>query len=143
MNSKVIIAALVGAVFYFLLGWLIFGILLSGSMEDGMSDAMRGVYRGMDEFIYWAIAISNLCMALLLALIYNRFGLSTFMKGAVNGLWIGALMTLMYDFGMYAQFTMFELDMVFMDAVMSAIMTALVGGVVAFMLGRGKKSAVA
>lgn len=143
MNSKVLIAAFVGAIFYFLLGWLIYGILLAGSMEDSMNDAWRSVNRGMENFIFWAMALSNFIIALLLALILHRFGVTTFLKGAVAGLWIGLLIAFAYDFGMYAQTTMYDMNMIFMDAAMSAIMTAIIAGVVGFMLGRGKKAATA
>jgi hypothetical protein len=143
MNSKVLIAAIVGGIFFFLLGWLIFGVLLAGSMEDGMNESMKLVYREMDAFVYWAMGLSNFLTALLLALILNRFGVNTFMKGAVAGLWIGLLVVLAYDFSMYAQTTMYDMNIILMDAGMSAIMTALVAGVIGFMLGRGKKTATA
>lgn len=112
-------------------------------MDDSMNDAWRSVYRGMENFIYWAMALSNFITALLLALILHKFGVTTFLKGAVAGLWIGLLIELMYDFAMYAQTTMYDMNMIFMYAAMSAIMTALVAGVIGFMLGRGKKTATA
>ncbi|MFI5170972.1 MAG: DUF1761 domain-containing protein [Chitinophagales bacterium] len=143
MNSKVLIAAIGGAIFHFLLGWLVFGILLMDSMESNMTEGMKSISRGKDAYIYWAFGVGSFVTALLFALILNRFGVRTFMKGAVAGLWIGALMAWAYDFQMYAQFTMMDLNMVLMDAVFSGIFMALVAGVIGWLLGMGNKKTAA
>lgn len=143
MNSKVLIAAIVGGIFYFLLGWLVFGILLADSMESGMNENMKLIMRDMDSYVIWAFGVSNFVYALLLALIFDRFGAKTFMKGATNGAWIGLLISLCMDFGWYAQTTIYEMNMIGMDALFSLIMGALVGGVVGWMLGMGKKEKAA
>lgn len=143
MNSKVIIAGIVGGIAYFLLGWLIFGILLSGSMDESMSEGMKAVYRGEDNYLYWAFIVGNMAWGFFLAIILNKFGVKSFMKGALNGLWIGLLMVIGFDFGMYAQFTLFDLNMIGMDMIMSPIFTAIIAGIVGLMLGMGKKSATA
>jgi len=143
MNSKVLLATLAGAVFYFLFGWLVFGILLMDSMESGMSETMKSIYRGSDNYEYLGFVVSNVCSALLMALVLNKFGVRSFGKGFLNGLWIGLLMIWSYDFGMYAQFTLYDMNMILMDGVMGAIMTGLLGGVVGMVLGMGKKPAAA
>ncbi|MFN0274852.1 MAG: hypothetical protein ACKVPJ_03840 [Chitinophagales bacterium] len=127
-----------GGIVYFLLGWLIFGILMADSMEAGMTESMKAVYRGQDNYIMWGFVVGNLAYGLFLAIALEKFGTRTFMKGALAGLWIGALVAIAYDFMMYAQMTFLELDMIFMDVIMSAIFIAIIGGVVGFMLGRGK-----
>ncbi len=143
MNSKVLIAAIVGGIFYFLLGWLVFGILLADSMESGMNENMKLIMRDMDSYVYWAFGISNFASALLLALIFNKFGAKTFMKGAINGAWICMLISISMDYSWYAMTTMYETNMILMNAVFSLVMGALLGGVIGWMLGMGKKESAA
>ncbi len=142
MNSRVFIAALVGAIVYFLLGWIIYGVLLVEIMNEGMSDGAAGVTR--ENLYIWSFAIANFAFGLLLALLFFRIGIRTFAKGAIAGLWIGALLALMVDFTFYGQFDLFAMSIIPIDMILGAITAAITGGVIGWMLGmRNKQMAAA
>jgi hypothetical protein len=141
MNSKVILAAIAGGLTFFLLGWLIYGVLFADSMESGMSENAISVMR--EEPVIWGYGIANLAMGLFLALVYNGMGKKTFMKGAVAGIWIGILWAIGMDFSMYAGMDLFPLSIIPMDVGMTAVLTGISGGVIGWVLGTGAKTAAA
>src|SRR5450759_2816850 len=60
MNTKkFLIGGIVGGVVYFLLGWLVYGHLLTNYFHDHSGNA-TGVERDMDQMIWWALILGNL-----------------------------------------------------------------------------------
>ena len=57
MNTKTIVAGVIGGIVYFLLGWLIYGMLMSDFFEANSGSA-TGVMRADDEMIMWALALA-------------------------------------------------------------------------------------
>lgn len=143
MNTKVLLAALAGGVASFLLGWLVFGILLDPWYRSMMTPEAVAVQRPMEEMLMWAIVLSNLVYGLLLALIYNRWaGISTFKSGAIAGAVIGLLVALSYGLGFYAFMkTWTSPAILFVDPIASGVVGAIVGGVVGWVLGYGPRQA--
>ncbi len=136
MNTKVLLAALAGAVASFLSGWVIWGMALKSIMER---DACLGCSRG-EDMLMWAIFVGCFAWALLLALLFSRWaGITTFKSGAMAGAWIGFLIALGMDFFMYAGTTMLTMNAAIVDIIANAVQGALVGGVVGWVLGYGDK----
>ncbi len=133
-TQKILIGTLVAGVSMFLLGWLIYGIMLHGFMEANCNNSSM---RPMEQMIWWAMIAANLVGGLLLAIILDWSGSITMMSGAKVGAIVGFLMALTYDLSMYATTTMFNgLKMVAVDSLCSSLMLALTGMITAMVMGK-------
>lgn len=140
MNSKTLVAAILGGLASFFGGWLLYGILLKGTMES-MTGTATGVMKTDAEMMtagnMITMLLGSLIMAYLLAYIFGKWAtISTAMAGAIGGATIMGLIGLGYDLQMYASTNIFQLPMVFIDTICSAVLGALSGGVIAWWLGR-------
>ena len=138
MNTKVLIAALAGAVATFLSGWVIYGMAMKGFYDSNTAEAARGLMRG-DNMILWAIFVGCLSWSLLLALIFSRWaGINTFQGGAIGGAWVGFLIALGTNFFGYGSMDIMSMNAAIVDAFVNAVQGAIAGGVVGFVLGYGQ-----
>lgn len=136
-TNKILLAGIVAGIVGFFLGWVVYGMLLSSFYEANAGSA-TGVMRGESDMIWWALIAGNLCWGLLMAYIYGRWAnISTAATGAQAGAVIGLLIAGAWDFMMYATTNMTNLTGALVDIVAYAVMTAIVGAVAAWMLGRG------
>lgn len=137
MKVSTIVAALVGAVVMFLLGWLFFGVLLSSYMEANIPKAVKdsGMMRAQPEFI--CLFLFNLVWAWLLAIIFDYWaGVRDFIRGAK----IGALIMFLLALGVNLQYCAFmnyhdNWTMIIIDILVVAVMGAITGGVMGLVLG--------
>jgi uncharacterized membrane protein len=138
MNTqKILVAGLIGGIFSFLLGWLVFGILMKGMGPAGMAC----VHRPEGDFVYWAIILSNLLYGIFLSYIFVQWAsISTLQRGIVAGAIFGFFTCCTFDFGFYAMTTMYTIKDILMDIVINTIFSGLIGGVIGWWLGRGAKS---
>lgn len=137
--DKILIAGLVGGAVALLLGFLIFGMALSGFMEQNQGSA-TGVMKDQGDFNWIAMILGHITYGLLLAVIFGRWAnITTFATGAKAGAVIGFLIIFTTDMINYGSTNLLNLTGVIVDIVAGTIMTAIVGGVVALMLGRGSK----
>ncbi len=136
MNSRVLLAAIVGGIAHFLLGWLIYGMALMSYMNSQMTTEGAAVMRA--EPIIWAYGVGSLAWAFLLAWIYSRYTtITTFNGGMMAGAVIGVLVALSYDMNMYAGMNAWTgMTGLFVDLLASAVISGLAGGVVGWLLGR-------
>ena len=67
---KILRGTIFGGISNFLLGWVIYGILLMGFLSANMNQCAARP----DEMIWWALILSNLSAALLLTLFLKWFG---------------------------------------------------------------------
>ncbi|MBL7825104.1 MAG: hypothetical protein JNJ57_00630 [Saprospiraceae bacterium] len=139
MNTKVLLAALAGAVTTFLSGWVIYGMALQGFFDSNTTEAARSVMRG-ENMLMWAIFVGCLAWSLLMALVYSRWaGITTLKSGAMAGWWIGALVAAGANFFSYASMDTMTLNAVLVDIVVNAVQGALSGAVIGWVLGYGNK----
>ena len=95
-SKKFVIATLVGAVVNFTLGGLIYGLLLAQFFAEHMG-AVPGVAR--EQPLMWAIAVSELAGATLLALLIGVRGRgSSLADGLQVGAALGFIMSVFMDF---------------------------------------------
>ncbi len=135
-TNKILIAGLIGGLAAFILGWLFYGTLLMGFFEKNAGTA-TGVTRPMEDMVWWAMILGHLAYGYLFALIYGRWAsISTFATGAKAGAVIGGLMALTFDMIMYGSTNISNLTAALVDVVVMAVTGAIVGGVVAWWLGR-------
>ncbi len=138
MNSKTIIAGILGGICSFLLGWLLYGIVFKNMMADMMGSA-TGVMRSDSEMVFWALLLGNLLIGCLVAYIFNCWAsISTFMGGLTAGATIGLLFTVAFDLILYATTNVTTISGIAVDVVINLLIWAISSGVVGWWLGRSK-----
>ncbi len=134
MNMKILRGTIFGGIAYFLIGWIIWGILLMDFYTANTNQCLN-----KPEMILWAIFISNLTMALLLTLFLKWSGA----KGMVDGLKIGAIFGFLYSFsldvGFYSMTTMYNnFTALIVDVVVNTLVMAVLGLVIVLLWGKEK-----
>ncbi|MBK9336479.1 MAG: hypothetical protein IPM98_07770 [Lewinellaceae bacterium] len=133
MNNRVLLAALAGGVAFFLLGWLVWGILLMDMMRD-MNPQLEGVEKNPPDMLL--IFLSSLVSGLFTALLFSRWaGINTFMGGLIAGAWVFGLISLSFDLMFLATTNVVSPGGAVLDVVANVAVGALVGGVVGWALG--------
>ncbi|NNF01559.1 MAG: hypothetical protein HKN22_02650 [Bacteroidia bacterium] len=135
-STKIIIAGLIGFVSAFLLGWVLYGMLLSGFFEANAGTATN-VGRADEEIVFWSLLVANLFYGFLIAV---TFGVIGNVKGLGDGLKYGALLTFLmsgfFDFIMYATTNIMNVNAVMVDIAVATLMGAIVGAIVGWYYGR-------
>jgi hypothetical protein len=141
MKARLIIAAVAGAVAYFLLGWLIYGILLMGFYESHTVH-YEGLMKEMPSMGY--LFLSNFLMTFLMAWIFDKWAnIRTFGKGFVAGLIISFLILASFDFSFLSMYNLFDFGMALVDIIVGTVLGALIAGFIAWILGiKGKENKV-
>lgn len=141
MNTRTVLAALVGAISAFLLGWVIFGMMLMDFMSAHMLP-YPGLMKGEGEMDLGLIFLSNLLIAVLLTRALGRMGVHDLKSGLLNGAIIGLLFYLAMDLSLMAMMNLYDGPLaVAVDVLANTVWMAAIGGVVGFMLGRGQAKA--
>jgi hypothetical protein len=136
--KKLLMGGITGGVVFFLLGWVIYGILLMSFMASH-TGAAGNVARAEPDFMY--LIIGNLAMGFLLAYIFLKANVNSLAGGFITAAIIGLLMAVGYDCMAYATSTVISKTGMAADVVAATVMSAITGGVVGLVLGMGKKSA--
>lgn len=136
MNKKVIAAAIAGAITTFMLGWLIYGMLLMDFME-----ANTVKYEGLmlNPPKLGVLFASHLVYALLFAWLFDKWiNCRNFASGFTNGLIIAGLVVISIDLGFYAFMNLYNTTMMAVDIVVNSLIWAIAAGVIGFVLGKMK-----
>jgi len=135
---KILKGTVFGGIAFFFLGWLVWGMLLAGIMQDMYNTALN---RPENEMIWWAMILSNLLLALLITLVLNWAGAKNWMDGLKTGAIVGALYSLIVDLGLHSMTTTFNgLSGIVVDVVTYTILTAIIGLVIVLTWGKDKTS---
>lgn len=139
MNTKkFFIGTLAGGVAFFFVGYLIYGLALSG-FYTSHSAAAQGSMKQMSEIVWWALILGNFASAALLSYIFLKLGnIGSFGSGASTGAAIGFFVTLSMDLIHYATANTLDLTATIADVVVGIVMYAIVGGVIGALMGMGK-----
>ncbi len=137
-TNKFLIGGIIGGVANFLLGWLIYGMLLMSFMHTH-SNNTSGVFRAEADMVWWAMIAGNLALGFLFSYILNKTNVSSAATGAATGAVVGLLMSTAIDLTMYAQLNLFDTTAMAVDIVASTVISAIVGAVIGAYLGMGKK----
>jgi hypothetical protein len=134
--KKRILATLAGFVVLFVLGWLIYGMLLMDFYASNSGSA-TGVMRAETDMVWWALILGNLFQAYFLVYIFGKWAnITTFGGGFSAGLIIGLILGFAFNLTMYATANIANLTASLVDPFVSGIMMAITGGVIGWMLGR-------
>lgn len=137
MNVRVILASLAGAIVSFLLGWLVYGILLAGFYESN-TNHFEGLMINPPNLI--GIFLSGWAFSFLLAFIFDRWAnISEFVPGLVAAAIISFFIVVGYDIFFWASMRLYGKKLLVVDVVTGTVFNALIGGVVALVLGMKKK----
>ena len=136
--KKLFIGGITGGVLFFLLGWVIYGMLLMDFMKSHTGVA-GNISKPEPDFLY--LIIGNLAMGFLIAYIFIKANITSLGTGFVTGGVIGLLMAVGYDCMMYATTTVISKTGMTADVISFAVMSAITGALVGAVLGMGKKTA--
>lgn len=128
-----LIGGALGGVAFFLLGWLLYGILMADTMAGCMS-----CQRPMAEMNMVYLIGGNLILGLALSYMMSKWtGTSDFMSGLKGGALFGLLLAMGYDSVAWATSTMYtdRMCMVY-DVVMATIMWGIAAGLIGWWNGR-------
>lgn len=136
MNTKIIIAAVVGAIAAFLLGWIIWGVLL---MDYFVSNTIQ--YEGLmiNPPILWAIFLSGLAVSVLLAFLFEKMNIFSIADGFKYGVIVYFCFAFSISMFFYASMNWYNgITVIVVDVLVNTIYGGLIGAVIAAMLGRGQ-----
>ena len=143
MAVRIIVAGIVGAIAMFLLGWLVWGILLHSYFDSTMTATAKSVMNAEPNLA--PLAIAEIVFGLLFAFIFDYWAsIGTFARGAMAGaiIWFG--LTLGWDLQMSAFFKDMHVGSPYMPMVVDVIAATVVGGIsggiIGQVLGMMKKS---
>lgn len=136
MNTKNIIAGVLGGVVRFFLGWIIYGMLLMSYMEENMAS---GFNRAEEDMQFPALVAGNLFFGFFLAYIFSAWASARSLVGGMKvGFVIGLLMSAGIGMELFAVSTIYNnMTAVLVDMGAIAVITAITGGVVGWWMGRG------
>lgn len=140
MDKKVLLATLAGGIVNFVLGWVVYGMLLQGFSAANAGSA-SGVERIPEEMAMHWIFVGCVAHALLLTLVFSRWTvISTFKGGATAGAWMGFLLSLGYYMVNLGTTHLFNLTAALTFPAVDAVTSAIMGGVIGWVLGYAQRS---
>lgn len=135
-NKKLFMATGAGFIVYFLLGWVIYGMLLMGFYQSHFIGP-KEMMLPEAEFKWWALGSGNFLYALVLAYIFLRWAsITTFRTGAMAGAILGGLFFASINLSMYSMMKIYDLTGTLVDIMVGVIMSAIIGGTIGWVLGR-------
>jgi len=136
MDMRILKGTLIGGIVFFLLGWLVYGILLADFMASNYNQCPN---RSMEEMIWWSMILSNLIYAYLLTLILKWSGAKGLIDGVKTGALVGLLFAAAIDFSIYSMTTMFNsIGTLIIDVIVSTVITAIIGIAIVLLWGKEK-----
>lgn len=136
-TNKVLLGGIAGGVVFFLLGWIVYGVLLK---DFSAANYNQCAMRQMEDMVWWAMIVSNLAFGFLLAIIFGWTNTVSVAAGAKIGAITGALLALSVDLSFYAMSSYFSnFTAVFVDVLVFTVLSAITGLIVALVMNMGKK----
>jgi uncharacterized membrane protein len=140
-TNKFLIGGIIGGIVMFLLGWLVWGMLLTDFMQANAGTA-TGVMRPNDQMIFWAAILGNLCTGFAMSYVLIKAGVANAAGGAAIGAVVGLLFGASRDLVIYAVSNISNLQATLVNICAGTAVTAIVGAAVGWYLGMGRKVAV-
>jgi hypothetical protein len=136
-TSRFIIAGISGAIALFLLGWLIYGIILMDFMNAHSpitKEVMSKVYRPMEEMLWLPLIISNLALSFLITTVYQWSKFSSIGGGALTGAVIALLMGISIDFSFFSMTYLYSKTNILTDIIAGMVMMTIAGIVISLII---------
>jgi hypothetical protein len=137
--KKFILGSLVGGITMFLLGFVVYAIILE---DFYTAQTVSGIAKSPEQMKYYPLFFGNVATASLLSYIFLKWAnITTFAEGMKAGAVIGFFMAAGFDLVMYDTSRIMSAVGVVADIFVFAFLVSIVGGVVGVVLGMGKKTA--
>ena len=134
MEMKILRGTIFGGIVYFLMGWLVYGILLMNFLTANMNQCAS---KPAADMAWWAIIASNLVTALFLTLFLKGSGASGIADGLKTGAIFGILLSLGFDLSSWSMTTMYKnFGSLVADVVISGLVLAIVGMIIVMLWGK-------
>jgi hypothetical protein len=135
--KKILFGGLAGAITFMVVSWV--GIYMA--FGDYYYANLSGT-RDQNDMIIWAALLSALVLGFFLSIIFSRSNTTGIISGAKYGAILGLLIMSFMDFTLYTGSIFFNnLSIVIFDIVINTCVISITGGVVAWVMGMGKKEA--
>jgi hypothetical protein len=134
---KILLAALVGTIVYFGIGWLVFEGLLGKYMSANTTQIV-GFKKSEEEASMLMLIVSCAAYALLLAIVMGNWTqVNTFKEGAILGATAGILVATMTNSYWYSTSHFFNgFAPILADIAAAGVTVGIMGGVIAWVLGK-------
>lgn len=137
INNKTLLGGLAAGVLFFVLGFLVYGMLLKDFMAAHTNAEFM---RPEEEMVWWAMIVSNFTFGILLALIISWSKTTGVIEAAKISAMVAVLFGLTIDLSFYSMSKMFsDLTVVFVDIASWTVMSAIGGAVIGWIMDMGKK----
>ena len=134
---KMLIGTVAGGVAFFLLGSLIYEVLLGGFYRANLGSA-TGVLRELP--IWWAMLVSQLALAAVVTYVFLHANVATASDGLRTGAILGLLLGITMSFDLYSVTNWSNMTVACVEPFVWAVRTALAGAVIGWTLGMGSSS---
>lgn len=141
-TNKFLVGGIIGGIAVFLLGWLVWGMLLKDFMVTNSGGATN-VMKPDDQMVWWGLIVGNLFNGFAISYILSKAGVISAGGGAYVGAIVGLLIAAAFDFTMYGVSNLMTLNGVLVDIAANTVVSAIVGAIVGAYFGMGKKPAMA
>ena len=136
MSTKTLIGALIGAVVFWMMGFIMY-VLLVGKMIAQYTTANRP--HGEEMMVH--LILGQLVFGLLLAWLWSRMGITTFSRGLTSGAIVGFLSALGANLITFATMTVWTDPVgIIYDVIALTVIWAVTGGVVGWYMGYSGRS---
>ena len=139
-TNKFLIGGIIGGIANFLLGWLVWGMLLKNFMNDHTTEGAKAIMRGDDNMIWWAMIAGSLCWGLVLSFVLVKSGISNASSGATTGAVLSLLIAAATNFFQYGMQDVGDTTMMVVGIAANVVVGAIIGAVIGWYLGTGKKA---
>lgn len=133
MNAKTIMAGIAAAIATFLVGYLIYGVLLM-DYERSHSYHCTGLLK--TPIVLWAIGVANIFWGVLLAYIFSMAGINTAGRGFITGFIVVALFHAGVESLNYATMYLHGKEIMVLNVFADGIIGGIGGLVIALIYGR-------
>jgi len=131
--KKITLVGLLGGVFSFFFGWLLFGIIF----KDSMPYQLEGVMKGESEMVWWAMIASNLLWGLFFAYIFVQWAnITTWLAGLKAGAILGFLIVAAFDVGLFSMTNLLTLNSMVIDILLNTVYCAIMGAFIGWVAGK-------
>jgi hypothetical protein len=114
-------------------------------MNEHTSEFAKAITRkdanGEEIMIWWALIVGNIAFGFLMSYILNKAGANSAGSGAGVGAVVGLLSAIGFDCMMYSMMDMMDTTAMGVDIAASTVVNAIVGAIIGWYLGMGKKAA--
>ncbi|HRH43262.1 MAG TPA: DUF1761 domain-containing protein [Pyrinomonadaceae bacterium] len=140
MITRVAIAALVGSVVMFGLGFLIYGVLLDSYMRGSMTPEAAKTMKEMPNL--FGLFVSNLAFSWMYAFVFERWaGIKTFVSGLIAGILIVVPIAIGFDLNMFSTMNLTSgFTPIIVDVLAVTVLSAISAGVIGQVLGMLNKN---